>query len=155
MRSYSTLWIGSKTVKELENKAIKAGDFNLREICGVFHVTERREMRLTQLRNKTTQPGKFWLPHSEARHFIAKFTFSGTFHSHPISDARPSLTDRNLISLSRNLLIYSDLRGQLALWRLYQNSAPTMTHIVDRRSVKVNKKVFFRPYCFTLARAMH
>jgi proteasome lid subunit RPN8/RPN11 len=57
------------------------------------------------------------------------------FHSHPLGDAYPS--DEDLISMKENelLLVYSDVFGELRLWkRTKLNADEQELRIIDRRN---------------------
>ena len=110
------LWMRRSVYKILQNRATLAADTGLHEICGTFVCREGGEIRLNYLQNRCPEPLSHSMNMFELEVSVRGARVFGTFHTHPISGAHPSKTDFNLRNISPFLIIYADIKDEIAFW---------------------------------------
>jgi len=112
----------------LHREALRAQRQDQSEVCGVLVADSKFCLKLHYLENRNTRPGHFEMKSSDlatARRGAQLLggQLLGTFHSHPISDAVPSRSDRNGARLNSLLLIYDVCARKVRLWRVKKKGA--------------------------------
>lgn len=109
-------WIHPQTLKTLERRAEIHGN-SLKEVCGYFFSSFNGEVRIVFCANRTAQPMTHLLWRRDVLPAFSRGPFWGAFHSHPVSDAKPSAKDIEKAFWGPMIMIYSDIYSELAIWR--------------------------------------
>ena len=116
--------IGRRNLRHLMRIAIDAGE-KYREICGMI-IDDGCVLRLVRVRNASRQIGSFFITASDLK-TVARaarrlgYKVVGTFHSHPISDAKPGYTDCRAGVPGRLMLVIDCIGREARLWRIMRN----------------------------------
>ena len=106
----------------VRNAARVASNDDHKEICGIFF--ERTGyLCLIRKQNRRSQTGEFGITRKELRE--AQFKSSGIwgiFHSHPISEANPSVGDVSGGPYQGHAIIYDLIGDEFRLWRITRRS---------------------------------
>lgn len=115
-------FISNRERLRLHRRAYRAQQLDHSEICGALIVDGKRCITFLFLKNYSTQPGRYELRLSDIRSARTSVSHSarriiGTFHSHPLSEARPSLGDRKRGFYRGIELIYDVCGREIKLWQ--------------------------------------
>lgn len=111
----------------LRDRSFLAQQIGHLEVCGVFGVTKRNEIRLYFIPNRIKKPYAFRVYRRDViriEKLAAKSSIQvrGTFHSHPISEAVPGENDYAQGFYRNHLMIYDVCGEELAIWHRDQFS---------------------------------
>jgi proteasome lid subunit RPN8/RPN11 len=104
--------------------AVEAGE-DYQEICGVI-VDSDYLLRLVHIRNASRRRGHSEIKLSDYQKVVKAarrlgYEVIGSFHSHPISDAKPGYSDCRAGAAGRLLLIIDCIGREARLWRIMRN----------------------------------
>jgi proteasome lid subunit RPN8/RPN11 len=109
-------------LNRLHRRAYRAQQNEHREVCGVVLSDTNRRLRLLFVRNRVKASYRHEMFRSDvsiiARRLGRRERILGTFHSHPLGEARPSAGDLMSGFFNGRELIYDVCARKLRLWRL-------------------------------------
>lgn len=116
--------IARRNLKTLIRLAVEAGE-DYQEICGVI-VDCDYVLRLVRVRNASRRIGHSEIKLSDYQTVVKAarrlgYKVIGSFHSHPISDAKPGYSDCRADASGRLLLIIDCIGREARLWRIMRN----------------------------------
>ncbi len=116
-----------KHLRNVMRLAIKKAKGRGREICGVI-VSNGHFLHLVRTRNRAKGPGSFQLPAGEVRKIQRtarklNLRVLGTFHSHPVSEAEPGVSDIAGADDGALMLILSCWDKEAKLWKIRKRKA--------------------------------
>ena len=111
----------------LRDRSFLAQQLGHLEICGVFGITRKNEIRLYFIPNRTKQPYAFEIHRCDMirmEKLVARSSIqvSGTFHSHPVSEAVLSPNDYAKGFYRNHQMIYDVCGEELVIWQRAQFS---------------------------------
>ena len=124
MRHSEQYRIARRNLRLLMQVAIHAAQED-QEICGVI-VDGDDLLRLVRIRNASRRRGRFLIKPSDYRTVVKAarrlgYDVVGTFHSHPISDAKPGYSDCRADAPGRLMLVIDCIGREARLWRIMRN----------------------------------
>jgi proteasome lid subunit RPN8/RPN11 len=127
--------------RRLHDRAFRAQQKDHLEVCGAVVVNGLGILRLIFLENRTKTSYRFLIRRRdlvEVRKGLRSpgERLIGTFHSHPIGEAKPSPRDRKLCGLRTYLLIYDVCGRESKLWRLTKSGARRRVSEVPLRAAQ-------------------
>ena len=113
------LKIWCSTLLELHKRAFKAQLRGQFEVCGVVLLDSQNFMNLEYLTNRTNSPGTHSMEVCDINKIALKGNeILGSFHSHPISEARPGDKDIQMGFYKKTEFIYDVCGREGRLWHL-------------------------------------
>lgn len=122
--------------RRLHGRAYRAQQRDQSEVCGLVLVVAGGRLRFHFLQNRSMEAGKYELPRHEAdaASQVARQSGQrvlGSFHSHPISEAKPSKEDIDRGFFRGYELIYDVCGREVHLWRLGQTAGKALPKEVE------------------------
>jgi proteasome lid subunit RPN8/RPN11 len=134
------LWISAKTHRRIRNASRSMSNAEHREVCGIFY-QRGTQIVLERTQNKTVKSHKFkinWADQKKAKRKTDGVW--GAFHSHPISEAKPSAGDIEGGPLKGFALIYDVIGDEFRLWRIERRAYTLM------KTFDFNRDWLLEPY---------
>lgn len=123
--------IKNDQLKALIKNAVIASKDGGKEICGLI-VDTGYFLELIQVRNKIKTGGSFRFYVPEIRNIekavsVMNFEIVGTFHSHPLSIAKPGNSDLTDVSENELMLIIDCIDKHAVLWKIINGEVKKAT----------------------------
>ncbi len=156
-QSQQKYFISNREKLRLHRRAYKAQQQDHSEVCGVSIIDQRGYISFEFLKNYSAQPGRYALRLSDVRSIKRSISqygkrLLGTFHSHPLSEAIPSLRDRKNGFYRGIELIYDVCGRELKLWQQLSRGRKKILRelplvLEKRRKPKRRKKGDQQQFC--------
>jgi proteasome lid subunit RPN8/RPN11 len=122
----SSLKISKRDLRRLRERALRAQRKNQSEVCGVL-VKRGQRLELMFLPNLSQRRGSFEMSRADISAHRARARSRGgrvvgAFHSHPVSEAVPSLSDIADSPVNSLMLIYDVCGRDVKLWRVVKQN---------------------------------
>lgn len=126
----SSYVLRKKALIDLHKRAYRAQQGGHREVCGIVTVNANGELRLWFLENRSDKPYEYALDLNDIADVQKKAETLGeqaiaSFHSHPLTEARPGQGDIERGFFNGMELIYDVCAREAKVWRLEGNEDNT------------------------------
>ena len=125
VKSLRHLTISRKEYGCISRRTEVAANNGLREICGNFSIDRFGRVKVRLVSNRTSLPCSHMLCRRDILPASKRGVIWGAFHSHPISRAYPSTSDRSNSFINRHILIVSDLYDEIMVWEIGRDNQLT------------------------------
>ena len=117
--------ISTREFNRLHRRAYRAQQDEHREVCGVVLLDQQRQIRLRFVPNRLKTPYRHEMRRTDvasiAKRLDGRERILGTFHSHPLGEAKPSAADLRSGFFNGRELIYDVCAREVRLWRLVKS----------------------------------